>query len=145
MTRAASSPSMSWLTTSRASSSQVSSLECPMKNYNRERRRPQPNASAFGARRRHKFLIMSKSIYSIISDPEALLALEPEELAGVVLEHFNSMDAHEQAQLNRNNFTLRYMVESYPAAYQNRILRALAEAWAWLEREGLIAEKPASE
>lgn len=88
---------------------------------------------------------MSKSIYSIIPDPEALVAIEPEELAGVVLEHFNSMDAHEQAQLNRHNFTLRYTVASYPAAYQDKILRALAEAWAWFEREGLIAEKPANE
>jgi len=88
---------------------------------------------------------MSKSIYSIIPDPEALLALEPEELAGVVLEHFNSMDAHEQAQLNRHNFTLSYTVESYPATYRDKILRALSESWAWLEREGLIAEKPANE
>ena len=30
------------------------------------------------------------STHSIIPDPEALLALEPEELAGVILEYLNS-------------------------------------------------------
>jgi hypothetical protein len=31
-----------------------------------------------------------KTVFSTIPDAEALLALEPEELAGVVLEHLNS-------------------------------------------------------
>ena len=85
---------------------------------------------------------MSKSIYSIISDPEVLLSLEPEELAGTVLEYLNSLSDSENGQLNRSNFTNPSTVTEYPPESQNEILQALMEAWIWLEREGLIAPKP---
>jgi uncharacterized protein (TIGR02391 family) len=82
-----------------------------------------------------------KSIHDIVPDPENLLALEPEELAGVVLESFNS---NPQLQLSRHNFGLHYTVEEYPQNYHDRLLRALMVAWSYLEREGLIAEQPAN-
>jgi len=88
---------------------------------------------------------MSSTVFSIIPDPEALLALEPEELAGVVLECLNSLSHSERGQLNRYNFSLPHTVEEYPRQYQNRISQALMEAWVWLEREGLIAPKPGSQ
>lgn len=88
---------------------------------------------------------MSRSIYSMVPDPESLLALEPEELAGVLLEHINSMSEYDQRQLHRGNFLMRHTVSEYPETHKIQILRALAEAWAWLEREGLIAEKPTEE
>lgn len=85
---------------------------------------------------------MSNMIFSIIPDPEALLALEPEELAGVVLEYLNSLPHSESGQLNRYNFSLPHTVNEYPRQYQDRISQALMEAWVWLEREGLIAPEP---
>ena len=85
---------------------------------------------------------MSKSIYSTISDHEVLLSLEPEELAGIVLEYLNSLSPTESSQLNRSNFSLPHTVQEYPTDYQERISQALMEAWVWLEREGLIAPKP---
>lgn len=88
---------------------------------------------------------MSGTIFSIIPDPEALLALEPEELAGVVLEHLNLLSQSGSGQLNRYNFSLPHTVEEYPRQYQSRISQALMEAWVWLEREGLIAPKPGSQ
>jgi uncharacterized protein (TIGR02391 family) len=88
---------------------------------------------------------MSKSIFSIIPDPEALLALEPEELAGIVLEHLNSLSDFERNQLNRYNFSLPHTVQEFPAQYRERISQALMEAWVWLEREGLIAPKPGTQ
>jgi uncharacterized protein (TIGR02391 family) len=88
---------------------------------------------------------MARAIYSLIPNPEDLLALEPEELAGVILEHFNTMTAQELHNLHRGNFSLHYTVEGYPQAYHIKTLRALMEAWAWLEREGLIAERPSGE
>lgn len=88
---------------------------------------------------------MSKSIYSIIPDPEALLALEPEELAGVVIEYLNSLSGSDRGQLNRYNFSLHYTVKEYPPEYQERISQALMEAWVWLEREGLIAPRPGTQ
>ena len=88
---------------------------------------------------------MSKSIFSIIPDPESLLSLEPEELAGVVLEYLNSLSPPETGQLNRYTFSLPHTIQEYPAQYKERMSQALMEAWVWLEREGLIAPKPGSQ
>ena len=73
----------------------------------------------------------------LLQDPPALLAMEPEELAGYLLEHLNSLPAYEQERLHRGNFMGRL-------AYQapQEIGRALTEAWIWLEREGLLAPHP---
>jgi len=86
--------------------------------------------------------LVSRTIYQILSDHEALLALEPEELAGVLLEHLNSLSEGERGQLNRYNFSLPNTVQEFPREYHERLLRALMEAWSWLEREGLIAQRP---
>src|SRR5574341_114760 len=88
---------------------------------------------------------MSPSISSIIPDPETLLALEPEELAGVVLEYLNSLSENDLGQLNRYNFSLPHTVQGYPSQYREKIGQALMEAWVWLEREGLIAPRPGSQ
>ena len=83
-----------------------------------------------------------QSIYSLMPDHEALLALEPEELAGFVLEYLNSLSPADRGQLNRYNFSLSHTVAEYPHEYQDEISQALMEAWVWLEREGLLAPKP---
>ena len=41
-------------------------------------------------------------IYELLPDPEALLALEPEELAGVIIQYLNSPSCR-QGHLNRYN------------------------------------------
>jgi uncharacterized protein (TIGR02391 family) len=82
------------------------------------------------------------SIKSFLPDPETLLDMEPEELAGYLLEYLNSLPEHEQSNLNRYNFSLPRTVDDYPAQYQEEISKALMEAWFWLEREGLLAPKP---
>ena len=85
------------------------------------------------------------SIHNLLPDPDALLALAPEELAGVVLQYLNSVSHSNSGQLNRYNFSLPHTVEGYPPEYQDRISRALMEAWVWLEREGLLAPKPGTQ
>jgi uncharacterized protein (TIGR02391 family) len=85
------------------------------------------------------------SIFSILPDPKALLALEPEELAGVILQYLNSIPETDRGQLNRYNFSLPHTVQEYPPEYRNQISQALMEAWVWLEREGLLAPKPGSQ
>jgi len=78
----------------------------------------------------------------MIPDAEDLLALEPEELAGVLLEHLNSLDEN-SSFLHRYNFLLSQSPAlEYPQEYRDRISRALTEAWVWLEREVLIAPRP---
>lgn len=85
------------------------------------------------------------TIHSLVPDPEALLDLEPEELAGVVLQYLNSLPNSSRGQLNRYNFSLPHTVEQYPPEYRDRISRALMEAWVWLEREGLLAPQPGTQ
>jgi len=83
-------------------------------------------------------------ICDLIPDPEALLALEPEELAGVVLQYLNSLEENSPS-FSRYNFSLPERVEGYPREYRQTICRALIEAWVYLEREGLVVPKPGSE
>lgn len=83
-----------------------------------------------------------RSIHSFLPDADLLLSLEPEELAGVVIEYLNALQPDDGGQLNRYNFGLQHTVEGYPNLLKPQISQALMEAWVWLEREGLIAPKP---
>ena len=74
-------------------------------------------------------------LYSLVPDAKAVLDLEPEELAGVLMEHLNSLPPSDQ--LNRYNFGLdSHTVEEYPKDQREELMQALMEAWVWLEREG---------
>ena len=74
------------------------------------------------------------SIYSLVPDAKALLNLEPEELAGVLMEHLNSLPPSEQRGLNRYNFGLVHTVQEYPQDQREELSQALMEAWVWLAR-----------
>src|SRR5438874_1994941 len=80
-----------------------------------------------------------------LPDPEMLLALEPEDLAGYLLEYLNNLPSSELANLNRYNFISHERVQNYPPRHQQTILSALMEAWVWLEREGLLIPKPGAQ
>ena len=84
------------------------------------------------------------TIAELVPDPDVLLALEPEELAGIVLQYLAALPAND-GQLNRYNFSLPHTLQGYPPAYHGRIGEALMEAWVWLEREGLLAPKPGTQ
>ena len=85
------------------------------------------------------------SIHSLVPDAEALLELEPEELAGVLMEHLNSLPDSVQRSLSRYNFSLPDTVREYPREHQDALMEALMEAWVWLEREGLLVPQPGAE
>jgi len=85
---------------------------------------------------------MEKSISAMIPDWNDLVDLEPEELAGVLIEYLNSLTPQTQQQLNRHNFILTDAIHGYPQEHHATIRLALSEAWAWLERECLIAPTP---
>ena len=87
---------------------------------------------------------MTPSIYGLIPDGEALLELEPEALAGVLLEYLiqSASDTEQSGNLSRNNFGIRHVVADYPDHLQGVIHKALMEAWSWLEREVMIAQAP---
>jgi uncharacterized protein (TIGR02391 family) len=81
---------------------------------------------------------------SIIPDPEVLLSLEVEELAGVLLMHLNSR-GDGGANLHQYNFFNEF--RNNPV-YGNRVKerdekvnRAIMEAWDWLLHEGFLAKQ----
>ena len=59
-----------------------------------------------------------------------------------MIQYLNSLPPNDQQQLNRHNFLNFWGVEGCPPQTKDRFERALAEAWAWLEREYLIASLP---
>lgn len=78
----------------------------------------------------------------MLPDWNVLVRLEPEELAGVLIVHMNSLTPYEQQNLNRHNFWLSGEIKAYPQDSHENVTRALSEAWAWLERECLVAPMP---
>jgi uncharacterized protein (TIGR02391 family) len=85
---------------------------------------------------------MTTTFYSIIPNHESLLALEPEELAGVVLAVMHSEDESRKGKHNRYNLSLGHSYSQYPREHWKKIGQAIMEAWVWLEREGLVAPLP---
>lgn len=73
------------------------------------------------------------NIIHALPTTDSVLQLEPEELGGYILGHFDP----QTDQVHPNNFILE--VEKH---YQDeRVSRALMEAWSWLVREGLLVAK----
>lgn len=80
-------------------------------------------------------------LHSLFPNPETLFALEPEELAGVVLEYLNT-ERSPGNLVSPTSIAVHQSIEGYPQPHRRRIMEALAEALAWLVREGLIARDP---
>jgi uncharacterized protein (TIGR02391 family) len=73
-------------------------------------------------------------------DEQTAIALEPEELAGVLLEYLLQLDPNDNdGQFSRYNFMLLNT-----KGREDNLGKALMEAWIWLEREGLLAPEPDS-
>jgi len=82
------------------------------------------------------------TFFDLLPDAEAALQLEPEELGVVVLAHLSRVTDDSPGDLNRHNFLLPHTTQKYPPQHREPLRRALAEAWGWLDREGLIAQNP---
>ena len=73
----------------------------------------------------------------VAESPETLLALEPEELALLVLHEVIAQEKQPSSgRPNRHNFSLRFQNRPEP------VQRAIMEAWAWLESSGCLAHDP---
>jgi len=82
------------------------------------------------------------TLAELIPDPDAVLALEPEELAGVALELLSSSGPNEPSRLHPSSFTSSQTIGDYPRNRKEEIEFALVEGWQWLVQEGLIAPRP---
>ena len=95
---------------------------------------------------------MSASLSSLVPNADDLLALEVEEVAGVLLAHLNSYSDDsgntvvQRGQISQHNFfnNLNHHPE-YPGR-QAEVNQVLMEAWSWLQGEGFLvrdADQPA--
>ncbi len=76
-----------------------------------------------------------------LASADVLLALEPEELAGYVLEHLRGGDPAKFKE-HQANFASDNLVRSYPPAQKDAVRRALMEAWSCLVSDGLLVPEP---
>ncbi|MFC1603467.1 TIGR02391 family protein [Planctomycetota bacterium] len=77
------------------------------------------------------------SLGELAKEPETLLALEPEELAGFILKDL-VVWKNTSGSLNRHN----YCASARFLYLHEDVKEAIVEAWVWLEREGCLAPKP---
>lgn len=82
-------------------------------------------------------------LQQLLPDPAILLALEPEELAGALMEHILSAPANERRSVSSHNFfeTGDGPAAAYDRQHQDAVNSALREAFAWLVQEGLLVPK----
>jgi uncharacterized protein (TIGR02391 family) len=82
-----------------------------------------------------------------IPDPEVLLGLEPEELAGVLLPILRKASERYQGKVSAYNFCneLSQYHEVYPRELVPAISLAIMEAWNWMLNNGLLAPAPTSQ
>lgn len=82
------------------------------------------------------------TLADLIPDPSSVLALEPEELAGVALELLTSPGPDDPPRLHPVSFVGDRTTGTYPEGQRKEIETAMMEAWQWLVQEGLIAPRP---
>ena len=82
------------------------------------------------------------TLHDLLPDAASILALEPEDLAGLAMELINSSGPNSPSRLHPTSFTSPETIGPFSQGERERISYALAEGWNWLVREGLIAPKP---
>lgn len=73
-------------------------------------------------------------LQDLVDTPDTVLALEPEELALLILDELIEIERH-GTEPHRKNFILRFR-------NFEQIHEALMEAWAWLESSGCLVQSP---
>jgi uncharacterized protein (TIGR02391 family) len=80
-----------------------------------------------------------KRLSDLIPSYEDVLRLEPEQLAGVLLEILLEIDGGDRQFFHRDNFFNHFLAtQQYPSTHGGEVAQATLEAWMWLEREGFL-------
>jgi uncharacterized protein (TIGR02391 family) len=85
---------------------------------------------------------MGKSIPQIVPDVDAFLALEPEAIAGVMLEHLHDRDPSEHQFIHPAAISAVYTFGGYDPRKVEACQKRLVEGWAVLENLGLLVRRP---
>ncbi|MFA6015596.1 MAG: TIGR02391 family protein [Gallionellaceae bacterium] len=82
------------------------------------------------------------TLYEILPDANAIMSLEPEELAGLALELLNSSGPNAPSRLHPTSFSSPETLGAFAPAVREQLAFVLSEGWHWLVQEGLIAPRP---
>jgi len=82
------------------------------------------------------------SISGIVSDATTFLALEPEEVAGVILEYLHSLPPQERKSFSRHNLSMEQTFKDYSPDKVADCQKVFMEGWAVLENTGLLVVRP---
>jgi uncharacterized protein (TIGR02391 family) len=86
---------------------------------------------------------MTTTLLTVFPEPKDLLALEPEELAGVLVEIIPGVSQSAGFMIDALLAQIfRSHGGSYPPGAQGEIAQALAEALSWLETQGIVVRNP---
>ncbi len=97
--------------------------------------RGERHASPLWKRTKYSNAPLMATLNEIAKKEDVLLALEPEELALLVLQAIVAQEKDKVCGIpNRKNFSGGFKARSKP------VQRAIMEAWAWLETSGAIAQ-----
>jgi uncharacterized protein (TIGR02391 family) len=80
-----------------------------------------------------------RRLFDLVPNVETLLELEAPELAGVILEQLNSAGPGDAHQLNLPAYSAE--ASAYPQERRDVITARLAEGWAWLIANGMLAPR----
>lgn len=79
------------------------------------------------------------TLADLMPDPDEVLELEPEELAGIGLELLMSTEITSPSRLHPTSFSHPSTIRNYPDFQRAQVERVLMEVWSWLVQEGIIA------
>ena len=83
----------------------------------------------------------SHSLTDVLSNPDLVLELEPEELGGYILTHLHGLPSGEREVILYEGPTRLLDLGRIDVDVRQPVFLAVAEAWQWLEREGLLVER----
>lgn len=82
------------------------------------------------------------TLHDLLPDAASILALDPEELAGLALELINDSESNTPSRLHPTSITSPETIGPFAQGDREPIRFAMAESWSWLVREGLLAPIP---
>ena len=79
-----------------------------------------------------------RTLVEVLDDIEGLLQFEPEDLAAYIFAHLQASSRADREAILYKGLKGLIDVACLPIENREEVVLALAEAWQWLEREGLI-------
>lgn len=97
----------------------------------------------------HSGEVEVSDLKEFLPDPATILDLQPEDLAGLIVEFFHSIPVKDGGRTDRQHRVMNSMyitgtqiIQVYEPRHHRAISQALSEAWAWLVAERIVVPHP---